>query len=529
MEVGITLRNLKSFGDVAAEHDAVLDYSLTTEAVERLRIGTAFVVLGRKGSGKTALVRHFAEGQTGQLSKALNLRRYPWSLHASRVDSGASSIEAFVSSWRYLIAIEVAALVLEASERPMFQKYLDLAEFFRENYGGPSPQLSDILRPTRLRVSKASIQPSVLGVKLGGVDLERKGGDHRLGLELNALSTTLLKTAIEIAKNEELPTVSLHFDELDQGLSTFDEERQRMLIGLILAARELRRESAGAGYAVNPIIYLRTDLWDDLDFSDKNKITETTAVNLDWSSETLLRLVGARIQAKLDHDATWDNIASPSLMRGSQTKWNHIISRTFLRPRDVIKFLNAGLSKAKKRPDEPLVFENPDIVGAREEYSNYLKRELDDEILPHWPQWGEALQAFSAISTVTFDKADFEREYGNKRSSGNQIAAEEALAMLFRFSVVGYERRSGYGGSSWVFQYSDPQAGWDAAAVKFKVHPGLTYMQQRYYDPSIGRLLNVDPVLARERGDNFNRYWYANNNPYKFTDPDGRETGAKTG
>ena len=52
---------------------------------------------------------------------------------------------------------------------------------------------------------------------------------------------------------------------------------------------------------------------------------------------------------------------------------------------------------------------------------------------------------------------------------------------------------------------------------------GLTYMQQRYYDPSIGRFLSVDPVTADgNTGGNFNRYWYANNNPYRFTDPDGR-------
>ena len=52
---------------------------------------------------------------------------------------------------------------------------------------------------------------------------------------------------------------------------------------------------------------------------------------------------------------------------------------------------------------------------------------------------------------------------------------------------------------------------------------GLTYMQQRYYDPAIGRFLSVDPVTANARtGANFNRYWYAGNNPYKFMDPDGR-------
>lgn len=52
---------------------------------------------------------------------------------------------------------------------------------------------------------------------------------------------------------------------------------------------------------------------------------------------------------------------------------------------------------------------------------------------------------------------------------------------------------------------------------------GLTYMQQRYYDQDLGRFLSVDPVAADSvLAANFNRYWYANNNPYKFTDPDGR-------
>ncbi|WP_460760719.1 RHS repeat domain-containing protein [Lysobacter fragariae] len=52
---------------------------------------------------------------------------------------------------------------------------------------------------------------------------------------------------------------------------------------------------------------------------------------------------------------------------------------------------------------------------------------------------------------------------------------------------------------------------------------GLSYMQQRYYDPGIGRFLSVDPVTADGgTGANFNRYWYANDNPYKFKDPDGR-------
>jgi len=58
---------------------------------------------------------------------------------------------------------------------------------------------------------------------------------------------------------------------------------------------------------------------------------------------------------------------------------------------------------------------------------------------------------------------------------------------------------------------------------------GLVYMQQRYYDPEVGRFLSVDPVgVDLARGANFNRYWYGNNNPYTFVDPDGRHGVAVT-
>ncbi len=52
----------------------------------------------------------------------------------------------------------------------------------------------------------------------------------------------------------------------------------------------------------------------------------------------------------------------------------------------------------------------------------------------------------------------------------------------------------------------------------------LVYMQQRYYDPRTARFWSVDPVTVDSAGGNFNRYWYANDNPYRFTDPDGRQS-----
>jgi len=468
-----SLRNLESFGDVAAEDDAVLEYFLATDAVKQIEKNQAFLVLGRKGSGKTAIVRHFTEGHSLSRSKPLNLRGYPWQIHAQRIDRGASEVEAYVSSWRYLIALEFASMVLEDSKRPSHDVVIALTSFFKDNYGGINPSLSDILRPKRLRINKLSLQPSILGNAIGGVELERGPKDLQLGAELNALTSSILENCYAIVKNESLGPYVLHFDELDQGLSAGDSNREKMLIGLIIAARDVRRECANVNSPIIPVVYLRTDLWDDLEFSDKNKIAQTLTLNLAWTNESLLALITERLKAKLSPETSWEYIVEPALMRGSQTKWNHILARTFLRPRDVIRFLNASLAEAKKRVDEPLVLNNQDIINSREQYSTYLKEELDDEILPHWPKWEQALQACSAMSTITFNREAFGKEYEGRRTRDNHVNADDALELLYRFSVIGYLRRSGYGGSSWAFQYSDPQAGWDNAATRFKVHLGL--------------------------------------------------------
>ena len=52
---------------------------------------------------------------------------------------------------------------------------------------------------------------------------------------------------------------------------------------------------------------------------------------------------------------------------------------------------------------------------------------------------------------------------------------------------------------------------------------GLVYMQARYYDPVIGRFYSNDPVGWTPKNPvmSFNRYLYVNNNPYKYTDPNG--------
>ena len=136
--------------------------------------------------------------------------------------------------------------------------------------------------------------------------------------------------------------------------------------------------------------------------------------------------------------------------------------------------MNTLLEVGKARGDEVSVFENRDVVEARPKYSNYLKKELDDEILPHWEDWDMCLQALSRLGKIYFDKDDFSTAYSEINPKIEKKYSEhEALEQLYNFSIIEYETRSGYGGSGWKSKFANPELGWDANAVRFKVHLGL--------------------------------------------------------
>ena len=56
----------------------------------------------------------------------------------------------------------------------------------------------------------------------------------------------------------------------------------------------------------------------------------------------------------------------------------------------------------------------------------------------------------------------------------------------------------------------------------FDPETSYVYAQARFYDPLVGRFLSTDPVhFVDDNPFSFNRYSYANNNSYRFTDPTG--------
>ena len=104
----------------------------------------------------------------------------------------------------------------------------------------------------------------------------------------------------------------------------------------------------------------------------------------------------------------------------------------------------------------------------------------------------------------------------------NDLLGSPAAATDSTGAVIWQETYSGYGERVKNQPASAPNKVWYTSRHQDE-DTGLVYMGARYYDPAIGRFLSVDSVGFNEGNlQSFNRYAYANNNPYKFTDPDGR-------
>ena len=100
-------------------------------------------------------------------------------------------------------------------------------------------------------------------------------------------------------------------------------------------------------------------------------------------------------------NVNWDEVFDESHeMPGRQTKYRHICDRTFLRPRDMIKFCNETLNAYKKSAERSEKFDNAEVIAARPAYSTYLLRELDDEIAKHVPLYKDHLEVLKRIGSV---------------------------------------------------------------------------------------------------------------------------------
>jgi len=156
--------------------------------------------------------------------------------------------------------------------------------------------------------------------------------------------------------------------------------------------------------------------------------------------------------------------------------------------------------------------------------------------------WGTRYQVYDRRGALRYAEDSASNERTEYIQLSGQLVAERTRALNASAATVAYLHSDHRGTPSvktasnrdviyrsWNDAYGEPHDHLWRDGPGFTGHAmdaanQLVYMQQRYHDPETG-FISPDPVAA-DHGS-FNRYWYANNNPYTLVDPDGRFPGGR--
>lgn len=294
---GDVLKRL-GFGTVDAESETDLSSRFVrTDDFDEFLNPLNVLVLGPKGTGKSALFELFTKYEGAARSFAPDALKDVIFTAASgfsdltEVDTG--SIEALrqedgyshESLWRLYIALRAALAVSNLDNLP----------------SGPLREFSKAVgekRDWRIMPILKQLWRALVSDKLPTAKITVRGVEIDFSVGGQDLDVIAMLQGVNRALEIEGKKLWVLFDKIDELFPTDSEERLRALEGLMLAAMEVRRMFP----RVQPRIFLRTDLWRHLQFTNKSHL-EDKKVDLGWSSSQMARLLLKRAVAD---EAVWN-------------------------------------------------------------------------------------------------------------------------------------------------------------------------------------------------------------------------------
>ena len=278
------------------------------------------------------------------------------------------------------------------------------------------------------------------------------------------------------------------FDELDEDYkyqSIMGNQEYSHYLNLVTslfkAIQDTKSVSINYSLNINPIIFLRDDIYDLIQDPDKTKWSDLS-VELKWTQFTIQPLIAHRLsraiyseKEQLPFPKVWKRFFEnePIGIGANRSKkmsiYNWISRNTLLRPRDYIKFLQLC---AKKAYDSDYVLIKPSTVTTQDIlYSSYFRSELVDEIHSLLPDINSILDIFSRIGKSYIPVEEFCREYIKSHELGlvNNPNYEFILKVLFSFSVIGNQQKSA---DNVIFRYVNNEASINMSGI-ITPHRGL--------------------------------------------------------
>lgn len=445
-------------------------YFYHVKEVASIESGKRCYVIGRKGSGKTAISEYLdriANHET--FSEKLTFKNFPFNALYELRNDDYSSPNQYITLWKYVIFSTICQMMLRNENINNGAR-----EQLKRVYGN-----SDLTLDRRIGKWTAKdfqIGALTFNLKIGGA--KEKNEDIPWVERVNILEDFIFK-------NADTARYYVIFDELDEdyrnivSLKKF-EDYTSLVTSLFKAVQDVKSRFKGGQFNIMPVVFLRDDIYEILKDSDKNKWNDFK-IELTWDEAKARNLVAFRISKAINPNATeslsfsdaWKKLIGASHMRyGTSRKskmdsFSYIARSTYLRPRDFVKVLQECASRALATNQRRITAQIVSEVDTA--YSNYLKDELTDELFAILPNITEIFDSLTQIGKWNFSYQDFEKSYRSvvdPDTSPSKI--NFALQVLFIFSVIGTALRHNYV----VFRYEkkDGQMNYKNRIV---VHRGL--------------------------------------------------------
>lgn len=378
-----------TIGDPMAENEfqTLGKYYLRREEFHRTLRGEVNLVVGRKGSGKTALFSQVRDDlRRNPTVIVLDLKPEGYQLIKLRervldfLHAGAKD-HLITSFWEYLLLREVAYKLLEKDRQRhlrdyrLYPHYTALGDAYRESPHVVAGDFSERL---------ASLAELVADEFQSRVD---NGGGRRLSADdvtQIVHSGSLRNLRQKVSKYLEYKQgVWILFDNLDKGWTVPGPSDTDILVlrCLIDGARKCQRDMQADGHDFHSIVFVRNDVYELL-IRESADFGKEMRASLDWSDPDMLRellrlrLVNNGFPAQEAFDKIWKTICVSH--HHAQETSQYMIDRSLMRPRNLLKLFNHCKASASNLGHG--MISSDDIDKGVLSYSNDLLIEADQEL-----------------------------------------------------------------------------------------------------------------------------------------------------
>ncbi len=427
---------------IEAKEEDTSKYFFHFNDVTSVEKGQKNYVIGRKGTGKTAIAEYLHRSRSyDKFSRLLSFKNFPFNALYQHADTQYNRPNQYITIWTYVIYHYICSMMAD-NEFVCSRVPFDLRKAFNFEVKGA-------LARSVSKITSSEYSLSVLGTG-GSYSSTSEGGDFDFVRANEALRDFILD-------NIDDKQYYVIFDELDEDYrDVLDPDRRdgyfELLISLFKAVQNIRAEFAGTSSSVRLVIFLRDDIFDLCRDVDKNKWLDR-AITLKWDESQLRDLVQYRLSQAahicgeaISPEGAWRYIFAVNKTKfGTSGNKNidtfkFILSRTFLRPRDIISYIRECARIAKSLNCEKI--NNTHIKEAGVPHSSYMRREIIDEVFPVLDDIGEILGVISRIRKQIFTRKEFNdryREFQNLRalSERSKLTESQVLKILYHFNVLG--------------------------------------------------------------------------------------------